>query len=219
MAISITWSTRVIYVPQADLTYISGVLYELDVDALRLSLRDLEDGEEGMAFPTTHRHNTQVVLAGVTYARSVEIINGYAVEFEDGQYVVRCVGANHNLSDVKVANQVSLIIGNSAGLISAGGSGASASELWSYGTRALTDKVGFTLSAAYDPAKSAASQASVDAVATIVSALQDEAFGKWDIDTSGSPHQLILYKIDDSELARFNLTELPAGGYKTRTPV
>jgi hypothetical protein len=39
------------------------------------------------------------------------------VEFEDGQYTVNCVGANHNISDVKVANQVSLIVNNAAGLI------------------------------------------------------------------------------------------------------
>lgn len=117
MATSITWGTKVIYVPKADLTFISGVLYELDVDAFRLELKDLEDNEVGMPFPDTHVHNTEVVLSGVTYARTVEIVNGYTVEFEDGQYVVRCVGANHNLADVKVANQVSLIIGNAAGLI------------------------------------------------------------------------------------------------------
>jgi hypothetical protein len=57
----------------------------------------------------------------VSYARTLEIINGYTVEFEDGQYVARCIGANHNLADVKVLNQVSLVIGNSAGLVVAGG--------------------------------------------------------------------------------------------------
>lgn len=120
MAISINWATKVITVPQADLTLISGVLYELDVDWFRLQLKDIEDSEIGMSFPDTHRHNTEVVLSGVTYARTFEIINGYTVQFEDDQYTVRCVGANHNLADVKVANQVSLIIGNSAGLIVAG---------------------------------------------------------------------------------------------------
>lgn len=117
MAISIDWPTGVIFVPQADLTFISGVLYELDVNAFRLELKDLEDSEEGMIWLRTHNHNTEVTLSGVTYARTLEIINGYTVEFEDGQYTVRCGGANHNLADVKVANQVSLIIGNSAGLI------------------------------------------------------------------------------------------------------
>ena len=117
MAITINHATKTILIPQSFLTLISGVLWELDVDLLRLALKDLEDDEEGMSLPNTHNHNTQIILSGVTYARSVEIINGFTVEFEDGQYTVRCVGANHNLADVKVPNQVSLIIGNSAGLI------------------------------------------------------------------------------------------------------
>jgi hypothetical protein len=123
---------RVIHVPKAFMTMVSPTLYELDVNALRLALKSLEDDAEGMAMPDTHRHNTVLVLSGVAYARSVEIINGYTVEFEDGQYVVRCVGANHNLADVKVLNQVSLVIGNSAGLVevsSGSGSGPTASEV------------------------------------------------------------------------------------------
>lgn len=123
MAITINWNTRVIYIPKADLTFVSGSLYELDVNDLRLTLKDLEDDDEGMGFPDTHRHNTEVVLSGITYARTFEIINGYTVEIEDdgSYYTVRCVGANHNLADVKVVNCVSLIIGNSAGLINSGG--------------------------------------------------------------------------------------------------
>lgn len=131
MAISINWTTKVITIPQADLTLVSAGLYELDVDVLRLALKNIEDGEEGIAFPDTHRHNTAVTLSGVTYARTFEIINGYTVTFEDvgTPYTVRCVGANHNIADVKNVNQVSLIIGNSAGLIVvASGSGLSTSQ-------------------------------------------------------------------------------------------
>lgn len=117
MAISINWGTRVIYIPQSYLTLVTGSLYELDVDELRLDLKNLEDSEEGMAFPATHSHNTQVTLSGVTYVRTFEVINGYTVEFENGTYSARCVGANHNIGDVKVVNSVSLIIGNSAGMI------------------------------------------------------------------------------------------------------
>lgn len=207
MAVTINWQTRVISIPQADLTYLGGVLYELDVDALRLTLKDLEDDTDGMVFPRTHNHNTEVVLAGVTFARTVEIINGYTVQFEDGQYTVRCVGANHNIADVKVANQVSLIIGNSAGLIvtAGGGAGASAAEVWAYGNRALTDKVGFGLDASYDPAKSAASQASVNTAQTALNDLHDEAFGEWEVDFTAN--QLILKRKDGTPLWTFNLTE------------
>ncbi len=135
MAISINWQTQVIFVPQADLTLVGGTLYELDTDAFRLALKDLEDGEEGQPFPDTHRHNTEVSVAGTTFARSIEIINGYSVEFEDGQYTVRLVGSNNNLFDVEngilAQNQVQIIAGNSAGLIvgSGGGSGPSAAQV------------------------------------------------------------------------------------------
>jgi hypothetical protein len=115
MAITIDFNTRVINVPKSFMTQINPTLYELDVNALRLELKNIEDAD-GITYPDTHRHNTEVVLAGTTYARSVEFINGFTITFEDGQYAVRCIGANHNISDVKNLNQVSLIIGNSAGL-------------------------------------------------------------------------------------------------------
>lgn len=126
MAISINWATKVITIPVADLTLVSGTLYELDVDVLRLALKDIEDSEEGVNFPDTHRHNTSVTLSGVTYARTFEIINGYTVTFQDvgTPYTVRCVGANHNIADVKNVNQVSLVVGNSAGLIAVSTTGS-----------------------------------------------------------------------------------------------
>lgn len=121
MALSVNALTRVIYIPQADLISLGGGKFQHDLNAFRLELKDWEDSPEGMDFPDTHRHETQSILSGVTYARKVEIINGYTVEYENGTYQVECVGANHNVADVKVINSVSLIIGNSAGLISVGG--------------------------------------------------------------------------------------------------
>jgi len=128
MAISIDWATKVITVPQSYLAALGGTLYELDVDVFRLDLKELESSPIGMTFPDTHRHVTQAVLSGVTYARIVEIINGYTVTFEDvgSPYRVRCVGANHNISDVQNLNDVSLIIGNAAGLVVVAGSSTSA---------------------------------------------------------------------------------------------
>lgn len=132
MAISVDWGTRVITVPKADMTLIQSNPFEvreLDLDVFRLALKALEDDEIGMAFPDTHQHNTEIVLAGATYARTIQIINGYTVTFEDGQYAVNLVGANSNVSDVLNLNQVSVRSFNSAGLIVvAGGSG---SEDWS----------------------------------------------------------------------------------------
>lgn len=119
MVLSIDWNTLVISVPQADLTFVSGTLYELDTDAFRLELKSIEADEVGMPFLDTHQHNTEVTIAGVTYARTVEIINGYTVTFEDGQYAVKLVGSNNNIFDEGIINrnQVSIIPTNSAGLI------------------------------------------------------------------------------------------------------
>ena len=134
MAISITWSTLVIYVPKAYLTPDTGTIYKLDSDVFRLDLKDLEDDEEGIAHPDTHQHNPEITIAGVTYAKTIEIINGYSVEFEDGQYTVIIEGSNNNFHDVLagilVQNQVQVIPTNAAGLIvSAGGAGATAEEV------------------------------------------------------------------------------------------
>lgn len=117
MAITIDWGTRVINVPQADLTLVSGVLYELNVHAFHQILRGLEDDDEGMIFPTTHNHSSTVTISGTVLAHVVEIINGYTITFEDGQYAVNLVGANNNILDVTNINQVSVRSNNSAGLI------------------------------------------------------------------------------------------------------
>jgi len=122
MAITIDWgNTYKIQVPQADLTLVSGTLYELDTDQFRLDLKSLEASEDGMPFSKTHDHNTQYEVAGVTYARSIEILSPYSVEFEDGAYSVRLTGSNNNIFDIQngilVQNQVQVIPTNSAGLV------------------------------------------------------------------------------------------------------
>lgn len=121
MAITIDPMTHVINVPRADLTLTqsSPEIRELNLNDFRLELKALEDNQNyNICMLKTHDHNTEVTLSGLTYARIIEILAPYTVEFEDGQYTINCSGANHNLGDVKVANQVSLIINNAAGLIS-----------------------------------------------------------------------------------------------------
>ena len=103
MAISVNWPNKIITVPKADTQLVDvgpPEIRELNVDTFRLALKDLEDNEEGMMFPDTHKHTTETTLGGVTYARFVEIINGYTLTFEDGNYAVNLYGANNNLSDV-----------------------------------------------------------------------------------------------------------------------
>lgn len=135
MAISIDWGTKIITVEQADLTNISGANYSLDVDVFRLALKDLEDSEDGIAFPMTHNHVAPISVGGVTLARVIEIINGYTISFEDTgtPYSVRLDGANNNIADVAnlIAN-VSIRSSNSAGLIqvdTGGGAVLTANEI------------------------------------------------------------------------------------------
>lgn len=151
MALSIDWNSRVISVPQADLTYVSPGLYELDVEDFRRWLKDIEDSEEGIAMPDTHRRNAPVTLSGTTYAQTFELLAPYTVTFENGSYRVRVTGGNHNIADRMNPNSVSIEIGNSAGLIAVdtggggGGGGPTAGEIaaavWSYVSRGLNQRV------------------------------------------------------------------------------
>ena len=117
----INWATKVITVYRTDsfMTFVSGVLYEMDTNAFRLELKDWEDSSDGMVFERTNKHNSETTILGTTFARVIEIINGYTIEFEDGIYTVKLVGSNNNLFDstVLVRNQVQVVSTNSAGLI------------------------------------------------------------------------------------------------------
>jgi hypothetical protein len=117
MAITINWEKKIINVPKADLIFLGGDLYELNVNTFRLFLKDLEDDTDGISYIRTHNHSPQVTVGGVTIARVVEIINGYTITFEDGLYAVRLSGANNNILDVTNINQVSVQSTNSAGLV------------------------------------------------------------------------------------------------------
>ncbi|MBI2046232.1 MAG: hypothetical protein HYT28_02335 [Parcubacteria group bacterium] len=129
MALSINPITHVISIPQADLTLVSGTLYEHDTNAFRLELKSWEDSADGMVQPKTHIHNTQVTLGGLTLARVIEIIAPYTITYEDGQYAVNLIGSNNNIADKLNLNQVSVRSNNSAGMVTiTSGSGLSQEE-------------------------------------------------------------------------------------------
>lgn len=138
MAISVDPQTFIITIPQSDLTLVSGTIYELDTDWFRLALKAWEwsgDGTSGgITFLKTHTHNTEVTVAGTTYARAIIILPPYSVKFEDGQYTVILTGSNNNIFDVANGileqNQVQVISTNSAGLITvATGSGVTQQDI------------------------------------------------------------------------------------------
>lgn len=120
MAISIDYITRVITVPRADLTLLQSSpseIRELDLNAFHVNLRDWEDDVGGMAMPSTHQYVGSVTVGGVQLAPVLNLINGYTVTFEDGQYAVNLAGANSNVGDNVNVNQVSVRSANSAGLV------------------------------------------------------------------------------------------------------
>ena len=128
MSLSVDWTTHVIHIPKSYLTLVVGTLYKLDTNQFRLDLKSIEADIPGMGQLKTHTHNTEVTVAGTTYARTLEILSPYSVEFENGTYSVRLEGSNNNIFDVEngilVQNYVQVIPTNAAGLIvTSGGSG------------------------------------------------------------------------------------------------
>jgi hypothetical protein len=119
MAITVDWNTLIISIPKADTQLVSAgppEIRQLDLDQFRQDLNDIEETVDGAAFLDNHSHVPPITVGGVTLARVVEIINGYTITFEDGQYAVNLVGANSNIGDVTNVNQVSIRSANSAGL-------------------------------------------------------------------------------------------------------
>jgi hypothetical protein len=132
VAVIVNWATKIIYIDRSDMTLVSGTLYELDTNWVRLRLKDLED-DEGIPFLDTHRHNTEVTVAGVTYARVIEIINGYRVQFTPSQhYTALLSGSNNNFfaDGILITNEVSVVSQNSAGLIVTSSGGVTPAQVW-----------------------------------------------------------------------------------------
>jgi hypothetical protein len=120
VGITMDWPNRNIIVPRNEMTLIQSSpveVRELDANVFRLALKSFEDEPEAMVFPNTHNNYPPTTVGGVTLARVIELINDYTVTFEDGQYAVNIVGANTNIADRVVVNQVSVRSANSAGLI------------------------------------------------------------------------------------------------------
>jgi hypothetical protein len=148
MTISVNHSTYVISIPKSDTTFVgtnATTGYEIrsyDEYALMRELADYLDSEAGQVLPSAFTHATQVTISGVVYARAISFLSPYTITFENGSYQVKLVGgSNNNMLDVLNPNSVSVIPANSAGLQTvntAGGSGASAADVWAFATRTLT---------------------------------------------------------------------------------
>ena len=117
--VRVDWPNYEIYIPRTSLTLVQSSpteVRELDLDVFRKKLRDLEDNEDGRAWPITHVHNTEVTVSGITLARVLLVNAPYTITFEDGLWAVNLVGANSNVSERVNKNSVSVNSANSAGL-------------------------------------------------------------------------------------------------------
>jgi hypothetical protein len=128
MTIAIDEATQVITIDQADLTPVSGALYEMETNDYRLAVGALLDDERYMWMDPVFNHNGEVTIAGVTLARVIEQTNGFSLTFEDILYSVRLAGSNNNFFDVEAgilnpSGNVTVIGQNSAGLITGGEGG------------------------------------------------------------------------------------------------
>ena len=122
MAITLDPATKVYSIPQADLTLVTGTLYSADTDAIRIEMMALLASEPYIWMEDSYSHNTEVVISGVTYARTLSTLNGFSYTFTpDSQWSVRLEGSNNDFWDIEAGNlnqnQVQVIPTNSAGLI------------------------------------------------------------------------------------------------------
>lgn len=129
--ISVDWKTRIITVPRSEMILVSSSpeIRQFELYDFRKQLKALEDNAIGISYVDTHRHSAPVSVGGVVLARVIELINNYRVVFENGDYRVNAVGANSNVADVLIRNQVQLVTANSVGLADVGGEGLSGGAL------------------------------------------------------------------------------------------
>lgn len=110
----------------------NGVI-ELDTIAFWNDLKALEASEEGIPFGDLQTHNSAYTIAGTTYADAVALL--CEVKFEDTsqEYSVVLAGSNNDIFDVVggvlvPTPLVTVISGNSAGLVITDISGLTAEE-------------------------------------------------------------------------------------------
>jgi len=131
MAYTVNWTTKVITVPLADLTLISGSNYSLSTTDFWIEMRRLEASPiDGLwAEQAIEYVNTQL-LSGITYSAIVKLINGYTWDTDTTNKNISLIGFNSNLLDAFIPGSgISVLANNSAGLqIVSVGSGLSAGE-------------------------------------------------------------------------------------------
>lgn len=120
MSYSADWVARHITIPRSDLVLLSGDQYRLNLADFHKEMRRLEWGfVDGLWAAQVIEYVLPISVGGTDLAPVTTIINGYTFGFEEfiDPYSVELDGANSNLADVTIVNNVSIRPKNSAGLI------------------------------------------------------------------------------------------------------
>jgi len=127
MSYIVNWITKVISVPTADLTFVSGTRYSLNMSDFLTEIRRLEwDFSGGLWAITILDHtNTRFDFAGVNYAPFDDMLNGYTVIFTGVATRIDLLGSNNDIIDVLIPSGIAIVPNNSAGLqvVDSGGAG------------------------------------------------------------------------------------------------
>jgi len=108
-----------IYVYKTDMVQTQSVpveIYSHPMAEFYLGLMLEQDSEDGRPFPLINDYGRSKTVGGTPLAPSLEITAYYEIEYEAGNYIVDLVGMNTNVTDVTIANGVSLRPQNTAGL-------------------------------------------------------------------------------------------------------
>lgn len=125
MAYAVNLLTKVFTIPLADLTFVSGVNYTLDVDEAHREIRMLEWAfSYGLWAEHAIDYINSQTLSGITYSPVVKMVNGYTWDVDATNINISLVGSNTNLLDAYIpGNGVSVLVNNSAGKVLTGISG------------------------------------------------------------------------------------------------
>jgi hypothetical protein len=111
-----------ITIPQADLSFVSGTLYEFDTMAFWAEMKTNEEDIDGIVFNDLQAHNPDYTVAGINYADAVFMLCEVTFENTGSNYSVKLVGSNNDIFDedngILVATPgLTIIPTNAAGLI------------------------------------------------------------------------------------------------------
>lgn len=116
---TVDWQNKIVHIEINDLKSVAQNIYELNPLDFKEKAQGFEASEEGILHDEIVEYKPPIYLDGATVPDVVEVVNGYTITFEDGQYAVNLKGANSNIAEVTNVNGVqvrsfnsTLVVGN-----------------------------------------------------------------------------------------------------------